>query len=174
MNDDQVDGDDNGDQPGGTGTATYSPIVTLEPQTEPTAATGETEQGNGQDDQDDANGDMTIDFGFFNYVSIGSTVFYDNDNSGTQDAGDNGIPGIVVELRDITGTVLMTDTTDSNGDYFFDGLMPDDYQVVIPTPPGDAPNSSTPTDMADNQEDKDDNGDQPGGAGTTCHQSIRR
>ncbi|MEM1250256.1 MAG: SdrD B-like domain-containing protein, partial [Acidobacteriota bacterium] len=61
--DNQIDGNDNGDQPGGSGTAAVSPIVSLTSDGEPTDAT-ETFQGNGQDAGDDDNGDMTIDFGF--------------------------------------------------------------------------------------------------------------
>jgi len=72
---------------------------------------------------DDTNGDMTVDFGFTPYVSRGSTLFYDNNNSGTHDAGETGIDNVVVELLDVNGTVVMTTTTDINGDYLFDATI---------------------------------------------------
>jgi len=104
---------------------------------------------------------MTVDFGFVPHVSLGSTLFYDNNDSGIQDADETGIPGITVELYDTAGNLVASTTTDADGDYYFGDLLVGDYQVVIPTPPADAPTSSTSTDMNDNQEDGDDNGDQP-------------
>lgn len=62
--DNNVDGDDNGLQPGGVGTPVLSPIVTLTLNGEPTNGGDETEQGNNADMAFDANGNMTIDFGF--------------------------------------------------------------------------------------------------------------
>jgi len=138
------------------------PVINLSADDEPASEAG---QGGNQDAADDDNGDMTIDFGFVPSVSLGSTLFYDNDDNGMQDGTEIGVPGLVVELRDITGTVLLTDTTDSNGDYFFGDLLPGDYQVVVPTPPAQAPTSSTSTNTNDDQKDSDDNGDQPGGLG---------
>ncbi|MBC6994909.1 hypothetical protein H9S92_12090, partial [Lewinella lacunae] len=49
----------------------------------------------------DANGNMTIDFGVLPNMSIGSTVFYDADNSGDQDLAnplEYGIAGVTVNL----------------------------------------------------------------------------
>jgi len=140
-----------------------SGVISLDP------VAGEPQQGSGEGDLEshgnagDIFDNLTVDFGFTEYVSLGSTLFYDNDNDGMQGTGETGIANIVVELLDATGTVVMTTTTDVNGDYLFDELMPSDYQVRVPTAPADAPTSSTLTDMADNQEDGDDNGDQPGG-----------
>jgi len=167
--DDNVDGDDNGTQTT-YGASTTSPMITLTPNSEPI---GETEQGGTQDAADDNNGDMTVDFGFVPPLSLGSTLFYDNDNSGTQDAGEAGIAGIVVELYDSLGTTLiMTTTTDSNGDYLFEELLPGDYMVAIPTPPTDAPTSSTPTNVNDDNVDGDDNGDQPNGPSTPVFSPV--
>jgi len=108
---------------------------------------------------------MTIDFGFIPIVSVGSTLFYDDDDSGTHDAGETGIPGIIVQLHDSAGNLVASTTTDASGDYYFGNLAPGDYQVIIPTPPADAPTSSTLTCMSDNQVDGDDNGSQPTGSG---------
>jgi hypothetical protein len=84
-NGDVTDGNDNGTQTG-TGNPTYSNIFNLS-NNEPTGA-GESAQGGTQDDNSpfiDANGNMTIDFGFVPTMSIGSTVFADVNNNGQQD-----------------------------------------------------------------------------------------
>ncbi|MCK5922307.1 MAG: hypothetical protein KAG66_15285, partial [Methylococcales bacterium] len=52
--------------------------------------------GDGSPDDDNAN--MTIDFGFFEPLSIGNVVWNDADNSGIQEAGEGGIAGVAVSL----------------------------------------------------------------------------
>lgn len=68
--DNQTDGDDNGIQAGGPGTLVLSPLIDLQPGTELTDANGETGSGTNADDAADANGDMTIDFGFVCVIEI--------------------------------------------------------------------------------------------------------
>jgi hypothetical protein len=58
--DNQQDGDNNGRQPSGIGTAIRSPIITLTAAGEPAAGM----------DGDDTNGDLTIDFGLFTCPAI--------------------------------------------------------------------------------------------------------
>ncbi|MEM9545868.1 MAG: SdrD B-like domain-containing protein [Bacteroidota bacterium] len=182
MTADGVDGNDNGEQPGGSGTEILSNPVNLDGNMETHT---EDEQGGMQDDGDENNGDMTVDFGLIPNMSIGSTVFLDNNDDGMQDPLDLtevGIPSVIVELlfdanNDgvIDGDELIpvsTIWTDSNGDYFFGNLPEGNYQVVIPTAPASAPTSSTPTDTMDNREDGDDNGVQPGGPGTAVTSPI--
>ena len=133
----------------------------------PTDDTVDNENG----DEDDADPeDVTVQT-----LSIGSTVFIDNNNNGIQDPGDDdtGIAGVVLELWS-NGALVATTTTDANGDYFFGNLAPGDYVVEIKADDnfeaGDALEefhiSSDPTDTADNQEDGDDNGMQAGGMAT--------
>ena len=53
-------------------------------------------------DAADTNGNMTVDFGFVPNMSIGSTVFYDPNNHGTQDIAnplEDGIAGVTVVVR---------------------------------------------------------------------------
>ena len=182
MTGDGVDGNDNGDQPGGSGTEILSNVVNLDGNMETHT---EDEQGGDQDDADENNGDMTIDFGLVPNMSIGSTVFLDNNDDGMQDpldATEVGIPGVTVQLlfdADNNGiieagelTPVATTVTDGQGDYFF-GMLPEgNYQVIIPTAPASAPTSSTPTDTMDNNEDGDDNGTQSGGAGSSVTSPI--
>lgn len=50
---------------------------------------------------------------------VGDTVFEDRDGDGQQDAGEPGIAGVTVELRDTSGALLASATTDSDGFYSF-------------------------------------------------------
>ncbi|WP_187271168.1 SdrD B-like domain-containing protein, partial [Neolewinella aurantiaca] len=173
-----VDGDDNGTQSDGAGSPIYTGVVTLGDGPEP-ADNVEVGQGGTQDgvdgSQDDLSGNMTLDLGLFPGLSVGSTVFNDPNNNGMQDAGETGIPGVVVTLLDDMNNVIATDTTDSAGDYFFGGLPEGMYQISIAADqfaPGgaleDSSLSSGPTSTADDETDGDDNGTQvTAGAVTT-------
>eukprot|EP01125_Pyxidicula_operculata_P005028 TRINITY_DN1851_c0_g1_i10.p1 TRINITY_DN1851_c0_g1~~TRINITY_DN1851_c0_g1_i10.p1 ORF type:complete len:5571 (-),score=1863.18 TRINITY_DN1851_c0_g1_i10:137-16849(-) len=72
-------------------------------------------------------------FGFRPEISLGDFVFLDSNNNGIQDAGEQGISGVVVSLYDVaTSTVIQTATTDANGKYLFTDLAPSSsYKVVI-------------------------------------------
>jgi protocatechuate 3,4-dioxygenase beta subunit len=162
--DNQTDGDDNGSQPAGIGTPVISPVINLAAGAEPTE--GNTFPGNAQDNGAETNGDMTVDFGFVPALSIGSTVFYDADNSGTQESTnplENGIVGITVQLWQDTDNngvgdyLVETTTTNANGNYLFDMLSPGNYVVAIPSSPTDAPTSATGQDT-DSDVDGNDNG----------------
>jgi hypothetical protein len=149
-----------------------SPIINLSNGAENLDA-AEAGQGGTQDNtaaNPDANGNMTVDFGFVPMMSIGSTVFYDPNNNGIQDAAnpqEDGIAGVPVNLYYdannngvIDGgetTPLLTTTTDANGDYYFDMLSPGNYVVGIPTAPAGTNGSSTGQD-GDTNTDSNDNG----------------
>ncbi|MDN3634028.1 SdrD B-like domain-containing protein, partial [Neolewinella lacunae] len=148
---DDVDGNSDGSATTTAGQYASSGTVTLTYNMEPGMA-AETFQGGSQDDADDINGNMTVDFGFVPTGSVGSTVFYDMNDDGIQ-AGPSevGIPGVTVQLfadLDNNGsaeTLVGTTTTDNEGNYFFGNLPDGDYQLVIPTAPGGAELSSTTT-----------------------------
>ncbi|MCB0690437.1 MAG: carboxypeptidase regulatory-like domain-containing protein [Saprospiraceae bacterium] len=163
-NDDQIDNDNNGSQPDGSGGYVISPLIHLMAGTEPTNELG---TGGAQDDANDANGDMTVDFGFIpELMSIGSTVFIDFEDDGIYNNNDTGIEGITVELLNSSGTVIATDDTDASGNYYFGNLVPGNYQVRISNVPTLYPTSSSITDTSDDSVDNDDNGIQSGGPGT--------
>ena len=131
--DNPVENDDNGTQTGGAGTATVSPIINLAVGAEPTNTT-ETGQGGTADDSTvDANGDMTIDFGFVATYSLGNRVWFDTNNNGQINTGEAGINNISVSLFSSTNltTPLATTTTDSLGYYRFDNLPAGNYVVRI-------------------------------------------
>ncbi|QIH79280.1 YSIRK-type signal peptide-containing protein [Macrococcoides canis] len=77
----------------------------------------------------------TIDAGFEKAVyKIGDRVWEDNNNNDIQDAGDTGIAGVTVTLKDASGNVIATQVTDANGNYLFEGLTNGDYTVEFGTP----------------------------------------
>jgi len=122
--DNGVDNDDNGMQVNREDPV-RSPVIELAVGVEPT------------NDGDDANGDLTIDFGFFEFVSLGDFVWLDLDQDGVQDAGETGVAGVVVTLYDaLTNDVVATTTTDANGNYLFDELLPGTYVVEFTLPSG--------------------------------------
>ena len=82
---------------------------------------------------------MTIDFGFHELVSLGNRVWFDPDNSGLHESGEDGIAGVEVHLHWLDGTLAMNydqipciTTTDSMGHYLFDRLVPGFYLVRLP------------------------------------------
>ncbi|WP_435748894.1 SdrD B-like domain-containing protein [Microbacterium sp. PMB16] len=54
--------------------------------------------------------------------SIGDTVWSDADRDGVQDAGESGVPGVTVVLRDGNGDEVERTTTGADGEYSFDEL----------------------------------------------------
>ncbi len=88
-----------------------------------------------------------LNFDFGNLIAKGQTfisgeVYDDQNANGILDAGEPGLAGVPIELRQGT-TVLATLVTDSNGFYRFDHIVPGSYTLVEATPaPGFA--DSTP------------------------------
>jgi protocatechuate 3,4-dioxygenase beta subunit len=69
--------------------------------------------------------------------SIGNFVWYDCNNNGKQDSGENGLSGVTVKLMAADGTtVLSTTTTSSTGFYQFSNLTAGTYQVYFGTKSG--------------------------------------
>lgn len=133
--DNQQDNDDNGSQTTAGG-AVLSPVINLTVGAEPLNAV-ETGQGGTLDDAaTDANGDMTIDFGFVAPASVGNIVFNDLDRDGIQDTGEVGVNGVIVTLYDGAGNIVATTTTAGGGLYSFPNLFPGTYSVGFTRPNG--------------------------------------
>ncbi|WP_202225616.1 SdrD B-like domain-containing protein, partial [Okeania sp. KiyG1] len=130
---DVTDNNDNGgDTPvaGGTSSNTFTLTANSEP-------TGEDQTDYpGPLDDDNVNG--TIDLGFrTERVAVGSTVYMDNNNNGTFEAGDMLLPNVAIELYNAgavagTDTPVATTTTDAGGYYYFDDLVAGDYFIHVP------------------------------------------
>ena len=71
-------------------------------------------------------------------VIIGDRVWLDANGNGIQDASESGIAGVTVKLRNASGTVIATTTTDINGNYHFTGLPTGTYSVLFPLTVGSA------------------------------------
>jgi protocatechuate 3,4-dioxygenase beta subunit len=71
----------------------------------------------------------SLDFGDFKTISAQGTIFNDVNGNGTQDTGEPGLQGWIVGLRNASGGVVATQTTDSNGHYVFTGIGPGAYSV---------------------------------------------
>ncbi|MDP1587820.1 MAG: SdrD B-like domain-containing protein, partial [Prosthecobacter sp.] len=110
---------------------------------------------------------------------IGDTVFRDWNGNGAQDVGEEGLPGVSVQLWDGAGTMLITSrTTDAAGKYVFGGVTsPGSYQVrVTGLPAGYTPthdldgigsaNQAAVTVTAGQQRTDVDFGYRPGGTGS--------
>ncbi|SER49518.1 Cna protein B-type domain-containing protein, partial [Neolewinella agarilytica] len=103
----------------------------------------------------------TIDAGFYETASLGDFVFLDNDADGQQDADEEGVNGVTVNLLDEDGNVLESTTTVDNPDtgapgyYEFDELTPGTpYVVEFVAPDG---NEFSPEDEGDDATDSDAN-----------------
>jgi len=141
---DADDSDDNGTVVAGANMR--SEPVTLGAPGEPLS---EGDLGPGGQGTADAYANMTVDFGFYQPVSVGDFVWLDTNGDGIQDAGEPGLAGATVTLYDATGTTPITSdadgnsitpvTTDSSGAYSFTNLPPGQYTVAFDPPTGYLP-----------------------------------
>nr|WP_244162615.1 SdrD B-like domain-containing protein [Amycolatopsis regifaucium] len=89
---------------------------------------------------------------------IGEFVWTDLDRNGLQDAGEPGVAGVKVTLKDASGTALGTLTTDAAGKYRFAKLKDGIYQVCFDIgalPPEFAGHAFTAKDAGDDAKDSD-------------------
>ena len=86
----------------------------------------------------------TIDAGFVPVVAVGNYTWIDTNADGLQSDGEPVISGVKVELFnpdgtpavDAWGVAVPAQTTDANGYYLFDRLLPGDYYIVFTAPEG--------------------------------------
>ncbi len=165
------DVDDNGlnsADPATTGIQSH--VITLSNGSEPT---GEIDE-NGL--FTDADSNLTVDFGFFEMMTLGNLVWIDTNDNGIVDPSESGaMAGISLTLLDengdpvidpVTGNPITT-TTDENGRYYFTGLFPGTYMVLIDPEnfleggPLEGYVSSTGSSDSETDGDNDDNGSNP-------------
>lgn len=88
-------------------------------------------------------------FGELAYGSISGKVFLDSNNDGSQQGGEPGLPGEIIELYKKDGDVWVpagTTQTSADGSYNFPNLEPGDYRVVQPEQPAGTTNGTTSSD----------------------------
>jgi uncharacterized repeat protein (TIGR01451 family) len=87
---------------------------------------------------------------------LGDFVWDDLNANGIQDAGEPGIGGVEVKLLNSDETPTgITDTTDVNGFYSFNDIVPGDYKVKFVLPPGSGYGFSPKDQGSDNALDSD-------------------
>ena len=96
----------------------FSPTIHLEPSNEPATETDLGPEGNGEPNIQASNSDLTIDFGFYQPMSLGNHVWFDTNNDGLFNGAEAGIAGVQVELY------LETDGTPSALNTSTDTLVP--------------------------------------------------
>ncbi len=76
---------------------------------------------------------LNADFGYAGTGVIGDRLWIDYNTNGVQDVGEPGLPNADVSLTwtGPTGPVVLTATTDANGNYLFSNLPGGDYQVQV-------------------------------------------
>ncbi len=79
---------------------------------------------------------LTIDFGLYRTTAIGDTVWFDVNGNGLRDAGEPGIPGLTIALRDSSGNTITTTQTLANGSYAFNEVTPGMYSLQLTLPNG--------------------------------------
>jgi len=72
----------------------------------------------------------------FEPASLGSFVWFDTNQDGILDPGEQPFPGMIVNLFDSLGNLVGTQTTGNDGAWLFTGLAPDDYVVEFIPPTG--------------------------------------
>jgi SdrD B-like domain len=118
-----------------------SNIVVLGPpaSSEPT---GETDLSPSDASQLDGRTDITVDFGFVQFLSLGDIVWFDANHNGVQDGAETGLNGVSVELLDSAGSLIPGETTVTatiggrDGSYRFLALQAGDYKVRFTLPTG--------------------------------------
>ncbi len=87
-------------------------------------------------DGDDANSNLTADFGFVLQSGVGNRIWCDDDDDGLFDYGEPAPQEIITaQLLNTSNAVVATTSSNDDGSYIFDSVTPATYrlQFVIPT-----------------------------------------
>ena len=160
-NTDIDDNDDNGvGAAGGNIRAQFSMLMA------DASPTGEPSTPGHPDESTDGNANYTLDFGLYRpSLSLGNRVWYDENNNGTNDPSELGIPNVMVSLykdsnNDGTpdGASINTVLSNADGYYLFTNLAPDTYIVEVMPPSGYTSSTIDAGDPDADADDLDDNG----------------
>ncbi|WP_397384923.1 SdrD B-like domain-containing protein, partial [Prosthecobacter sp.] len=125
--DNNVDNNNDGAQPGGSGTALFSPVISLSGGAESIT-----------DSDTDADTNLTVDFGLWSSVAVGNFIFLDINGDGRRNEGES-LGNIYVELYAQGATPGVDDPVSvgssgcsCKGRYYLEGLNPGSYFLHIP------------------------------------------
>ncbi|TDU67286.1 putative Ig domain-containing protein [Prosthecobacter fusiformis] len=118
--DNNVDGNNDGSQPGGIGTPLFSPIISLQPGAESIT-----------DGDADADSNLTVDFGLWAPLAVGNRIFMDINGDDVMNPNE-GIEYAFVQIFNAGADVnndeaVSAAITDENGRYLITGLNPGSY-----------------------------------------------
>ncbi len=74
------------------------------------------------------------DAGMYRYATVGDRVWNDANADGIQNAGEPGLAGFTVSLRDSGGAEVIATTTDAAGNYSFNTVVPGTYTIAVSRP----------------------------------------
>jgi hypothetical protein len=78
---------------------------------------------------------LTVDAGlYFAPASVGDYVWNDQNKNGLQDEGEPGMAGVSVKLYTCAEEMVAETTTDADGMYMFENLIPGDYYLMFTLP----------------------------------------
>gem|GEM_PF-695905 len=127
ISDNNVDNNNDGAQPGGSGTPLFSPVISLSGGAE-SITDGDT----------DADTNLTVDFGLWSSVAVGNFIFLDINGDGFRNEGES-LGNIYVELYAQGATPGVDDPVSvgtsgcsCKGRYYLEGLNPGSYFLHIP------------------------------------------
>jgi len=123
--DNDIDNNNDGSQPGGPGTPSFSPIINL------SASAESTTDG---DTNPDTN--LTVDFGFWSSLAVGNYVFLDVNGDGVLNPGER-LEDVLIFLYAQGASPGATPPvsaalSDSKGRYFIENLNPGSYFLHVP------------------------------------------
>ncbi|HOT98119.1 MAG TPA: SdrD B-like domain-containing protein [bacterium] len=71
------------------------------------------------------------------HITIGDRIWKDLNHNGLQEEGEPGLPGIIVNLlSSLDESLVLVDTTDSDGFYLFKDMAPGSYRIQVVQPAG--------------------------------------
>ncbi len=77
-----------------------------------------------------------LDFAYAGTISVGGTVYQDQNSNGLKDGSEKGLKGWTVQLEQPKGRVIFTNITDNGGAYRFQNLPPGNYTLREKIQPG--------------------------------------
>jgi uncharacterized repeat protein (TIGR01451 family) len=72
-----------------------------------------------------------VNFGYSGQAALYGAVWNDHNGDSTRQSGDGGLGVVTVTLRNITGTIVYTTTTNASGYYSFTGLLSGTYTITV-------------------------------------------